>query len=141
MPLGSPPAQLNAVKLVSVNGYARSAGGQPWEAAATSIYKTETLTGGVPGTPTKDQFRQSLRSEPSWGSLLFRSTYTQSYATHDREQAKLLNHERLTLHGGHRGGDASIMLPGGKVATSLENSLSRMPVEPFGGLSQTVWRR
>lgn len=107
----------------------------PWEDKTTSISKTSVMTGGRVGTPNKDAFRESINNQPSWGSLLFRSTYTQSYATHDRAQARLLNHERLMLHSG---GETQMLQ---LASSSLDNSLSRRPIQPFGGLSTAVWRR
>ena len=145
MPTGNAPPQFNPVKLVAANGYSRSDAGLPWDDKTTSIHKTSTMTGGRMGTPSKDAFRESLSSGPSWGALLFRSTYTQSYATHNRDQARLLNHERLMLHGGGGGSaEAASSLRfqlGGASATSLDNSLVRRPTQPFGGVSSAVWRR
>lgn len=107
----------------------------PWEDKTTSISKTSVMTGGRVGTPHKEAFRESINNSPSWGSLLFRSTYTQSYATHDRAQARLLNHERLMLHSG---GETQMLQ---LASSSLDNSLSRRPIQPFGGVSSAVWRR
>ena len=122
---GNPAMQLSPVRIAASNGYSRSQAGNPWGTASVSLTEAQTATQA-----------STLTASPSWGNLLFRSTYSSSFAPHSRDQARLLNHQRLDLSRSA----SRIELPG-RSATSLENSLERLPSQPFGGLSTAVWHR
>lgn len=122
---GNAAMQLSPVRIAASNGYSRSQAGNPWGTASVSLTEAQTATQA-----------STLTASPSWGNLLFRSTYSSSFAPHSRDQARLLNHQRLDLSRSA----SRIELPG-RSATSLENSLERLPSQPFGGLSTAVWHR
>lgn len=78
------PGRGSPVSFAANNGYSRSFAGLPWQTGNMSLKKLHV----------------SSDAPAHWTP--FRSMYTQSFVAHDRDMARVLNHEKLDLTGDHR---------------------------------------
>jgi hypothetical protein len=120
------PISPTATSLVASNGYSRSFAGLPWETGSRSINNISAKEEDE-DCVSLDNETTSKPEAPQWTP--YRTTYSQSFASHDWDHTRVLNHERLRLEGDQRPTTSRTAT----ATPSYQPPSPRHPGLPFGG--------